>query len=89
MKVFVKVRGDFDMNGQFTPLLFRTEEGPVVRIDRILDVRPAASLRSGGKGIRYLCRVEDARVYLFRDEDKWFLEKILLPERAFPDSCRA
>lgn len=84
MKVFVKVRGDFGLDGKFTPLLFRTEDGPVVHIDCVLDVRPAASLRTGGKGVRYLCRVENAQVYLFRDEDVWFLEKILLSEKRKP-----
>ena len=45
MKTIVKVRCDFELDGRITPLLFRTQEGPAVRIDRVLDVRPAASTR--------------------------------------------
>lgn len=51
MKTFVKVRCDFEFGGRITPLLFRTENGPAVRIDRILDVRPAPVSRLGGQGM--------------------------------------
>lgn len=77
MKTFVKVRCDFEFGGRITPLLFRTENGPAVRIDRILDVRPAPVSRLGGQGIRYLCRVNDKTICLFYDEDRWFVEKVL------------
>ena len=43
----------------------------------ILDVRPAPVSRLGGQGIRYLCRVNDKTIYLFYDEDRWFVEKVL------------
>lgn len=49
MKVFVKVRGDFGLDGKFTPLLFRTEDGPVVHIDRVLDVAPRRIAPNGRK----------------------------------------
>ena len=38
MKVFVKVRGDFGLDGKFTPLLFRTEDGPVVHILSLIHI---------------------------------------------------
>ena len=46
-----------------------------VRIDRILDVRQAASLKAGGQGIRYVCEVEGSIAVLFHDEPYWFIER--------------
>ena len=43
-------------------------------VDRVRDIRPAASLKSGGAGIRYTCSVEGRLTYLFLEETKWFLE---------------
>ena len=67
MKTIVKVRCDFELDGRITP---------AVRIDRVLDVRPAASTRSGGRGMRYLCRVGGQQLYLFHDEGEkeWFVD---------------
>lgn len=47
-----------------------------LEVDRVTDVRPAASLKSGGAGIRYTCFVLGKRTYLFREEDKWFFELV-------------
>ena len=73
-KVYVKVRADFDFDGKLIPLLFRTEDGAPQRIDRVLDVRQAASLKAGGQGIRYTCLIEDRPLFLFHDEPYWFIE---------------
>ena len=73
-KRYVKVRADFMMDGSIHPLMFRTEEGPIVKIDQIMDVRPAASLKAGGAGIRYICRVQEKQIHLFHDGEYWFIE---------------
>ena len=73
-KVFVKVRADHELDGMIRPLLFRSEEGETVRIDRILDIRRAAATKAGGQGIRYTCRIGSNQVYLFHDRDIWFIE---------------
>ena len=73
-KIFVKVRADHLLDGSVRPLLFRAEEGPAVRIDRVLDVREAPSLKAGGQGVRYTCQIEDRQLYLFYDEPYWFIE---------------
>ncbi len=73
-KQLVKVRADHLVNGRIRPLMFRTEDGPVCRIDRIIDERKACSLKSGGQGIRYTCVIGTHRLYLFHDEDIWFIE---------------
>ena len=73
-KIYVKVRADFDFDGKLRPLMLRTEGGAPQRIDRVLDVRPAASLKAGGQGIRYTCRVDGRILYLFYEEPYWFVE---------------
>lgn len=74
-KIYVKVRADFGFDGKLLPLMLRTEDGAPQRIDRVLDVRPAASLRAGGQGIRYTCRVDGRELYLFFDDPYWFIER--------------
>lgn len=73
LKVYVKVRCDWGLDGTIVPLMFRSEDGPIVKIDRILDVRQAASTKAGGCGTRYTCRVRGREMYLFRDENEWFI----------------
>lgn len=75
-KVYAKVRADFLPDGRIIPLLFRVGDGEAVRIDRVLDVRQAASLKLGGQGTRYTCVAEDRRYYLFHDRDRWFVEPL-------------
>ena len=55
-KRYVKVRADFELDGRIRPLLFREEDGPAFRIDRVLDVRQAASRKAGGQGIAMCAR---------------------------------
>lgn len=43
-------------------------------VDRLIDVRMAASLKAGGQGIRYTCQINGKRVYLFCDNGLWFLD---------------
>ena len=64
-----------ELDGSIRPLLFREEDGPAFRIDRVLDVRQAASRKAGGQGIRYVCEVEGSIAVLFHDEPYWFIER--------------
>ena len=73
-KIYVSVRTDHLLNGRIRPLMFRAKDGPVVRIDRILDEREAPSLKAGGQGMRYTCRVGEKQLYLFHDDVYWFIE---------------
>lgn len=73
-KIYVSVRADHLLNGHIRPLMFRAKDGPVVRIDRILDEREAPSLKAGGQGMRYTCRVGEKQLYLFHDDVYWFIE---------------
>ena len=73
-KIYVSVRADHLLNGRIRPLMFRAKDGPVVRIDRILDEREAPSLKAGGQGMRYTCRVGEKQLSLFHDDVYWFIE---------------
>lgn len=75
-KHYVKVRADHMLDGSIQPLMFRDDEagGVVCRIDRVIDVREGPSLKAGGQGTRYLCRVGDRRVTLYHDDLYWFVE---------------
>jgi len=74
-KVFVEVTVRHDINGNIRPLNIKWEDGRVFEVDRVLDVRQAPSLKGGGFGIRYTCRICNKEVYLFDDEGKWFVER--------------
>ena len=73
-KVFVEVTARFDAEGKITPLSLLWEDGTVYEIDRVLDVRRAASLKAGGMGIRYTVRINGKQSYLFYEEPRWFVE---------------
>lgn len=73
-KVYVKVTAEHDINGQVRPILMTWVDERKYVIDRVLDVRQAASLKSGGQGIRYTCRICGKQVYLFDEEGRWFIE---------------
>ncbi|HAT97572.1 MAG TPA: hypothetical protein DCS50_00410 [Acidaminococcaceae bacterium] len=71
----MRVNAQFDLDGSIRPTSIIWEDGRVFEIDRILDIRRAASLKAGGLGIRYICRIRGKTVKLFNDEGHWFMEK--------------
>ena len=72
-KHYTAVKAVFDREGNITPLSITYNEKEF-EIDRITDIRPAASLKSGGAGIRYTCYIEGKQTYLFLEDTKWFFE---------------
>ena len=72
-KHFTQVKALFDTDGNIMPLSM-CYDGEEFEIDRICDIRPAASLKSGGAGIRYTCYIDGKRTYLFLEDTKWFWE---------------
>jgi hypothetical protein len=74
-KIFVRVTAEHDEGGQTRPLLLTWTDGRKYEIDKVTDVRQAPSLKGGGLGIRYTCRICGKEIYLFCDEGKWFIEK--------------
>lgn len=73
-KQYVEVTAQFDIDGNIKPVTVLWEDGRKFDVDRVLDVRPAASLKAGGAGIRYTCRILGKQTYLFLEESRWFVE---------------
>lgn len=74
-KVFVEITARHDPDGNTRPLSIKWADGRVFEIDRVLDVRQSPSLKGGGLGIRYTCRIRGKEVYLFDELGRWFIEK--------------
>lgn len=73
-RVYVKVVVQIDEAGGVRPLSVAWENGRTFEVDRLLDVRRAASTKVGGQGIRYTCRNLGHETYLFEDNGRWFVE---------------
>lgn len=74
-KVFIEVITKHDIHGNVRPLSIKWEDGRVFEVDRLIDVRQAASLKGGGVGMRYTCNIRGRQVHLFNDMGKWFMER--------------
>lgn len=72
-KHFVAVKALFEPDGNITPLAIICND-EAFEVDRITDIRPAASLKSGGAGIRYTCSIAGRQTYLFLEDTRWFIE---------------
>ena len=75
MKMFVDVICLYEKSGQIKPLYILWNGNVRYQIDRITQIIPAASLKSGGMGLRYTCKFGQSMRYLFFEEGKWFIEK--------------
>ncbi|HOO25731.1 MAG TPA: hypothetical protein PKW24_03895 [Clostridiales bacterium] len=73
-KVYVDVLIRHEKNGKITPLALTWENGEVYEIDRVTQICKAASLKAGGAGLRFTCRIRNRETYLFLEDDKWFVE---------------
>lgn len=73
-KKYVSVTAQFDVDGTIIPRVIQWDDERRFAIDKILDIRRAASLKAGGAGIRYTCRICGHTKYLFLEENKWFVE---------------
>ena len=74
MKEYVAVTARFDSDGNLLPITLHWKDGRNFDIDRVLDIRYAASLKAGGAGIRYSCRIAGQNRYLFLEENRWFVD---------------
>ncbi len=73
-KTFVAVTAEHDVNGRIRPLHLIWTDGRKYEIDRVTDVRHAPSLKGGGLGMRYTCRIRNKVFFLFCVEGRWFIE---------------
>lgn len=79
-KVYVTVIAQFDPEGIKTPAALIWEDGTLLQIDRVLDMRPAASLKAGGIGDRYTVQIHEKERYLWYEDPAWFVEKPMIGE---------
>ena len=73
-KVYVDVTLKQDKYGTIVPLTVTWEDGRKFEIDRVIDVRRAASTKVGGNGVRFTVRILGKETYLFDDGERWFVE---------------
>ena len=82
-KDYVTVVARHELGGHIRPVAYQLPGGSPVKIDCVTDERQAASLKSGGQGTRYTCKVTvdevQSDVYLFHDEELWFMEATRCP----------
>lgn len=80
-KRYVEVVARHFEDGKLVPLTVAWDDGRVFAIDRVLDVRQAASLKVGGMGTRFIVRIGSRTTCLFFEGPRWFVEEIV-PEEA-------
>jgi hypothetical protein len=73
-KVYVDVTLKQNKYGEIIPLSVTWEDGRKYEIDRVVDVRRAASTKVGGNGVRFTVRILGRETYLFDDGERWFVE---------------
>ena len=82
LKVYVPVDVEFRSDGTMLPRIIVWEDGTKYEIDRVLDIRQAAAMRSGGD--RYTVMIEGKQSYLFFERSasltgnnigRWFVER--------------
>jgi len=74
-KVYVSVLELRREDGTILPRAITWEDGFTYEIERVLDIRPAASLKCGGAGIRYKIRVQGKDTYLWLEDQRFFVER--------------
>jgi hypothetical protein len=75
IKRYVAVTAHFDVAGRLIPTAIEWEDGRHWEIDQVKDVRRAASLKTGGDGMRYTIRIGERVTYLFYEDPRWFVEE--------------
>jgi hypothetical protein len=74
-RVDLEVDAHFTRTGEIIPQSIVWEDGRQYTVDKVLDIKKAASLKVGGQGIRYKCRIRGKDIYIFLEEGcKWFGE---------------
>ena len=74
MKQFISVLVLMDSSGKLIPKQIIWEDKAYV-IDKVIDVKRAASLKAGGIGVRFRVVIGGQIRDLFLDDYRWFIEK--------------
>lgn len=73
-KIYLTVNVRHEKDGQAIHTSIIWEDGRLFAIDKVLDIRRAACLKSGGVGIRYICKICGKTITLYDEDGKWFME---------------
>lgn len=74
-KIYVDVNVEFTKDGSLIPKAIHWSDDKTYEIEKITDVRRAASLIAGATGIRYTIYVEGYESHLYYgDNHRWFVE---------------
>ena len=76
-KVYVDVNADHLTDGKVIPRYFVWDDGRKYAVDRVLDIRRAASLKVGGIGLRYTVNVLGRQTYMWLEDSsggRFFME---------------
>ena len=83
-KVYVRVTSVTEADGRMFPKCLYWEDGQKYKIDKISDVKEAASMKAGGCGVRYTIWIDGKQTYLFFERNasvtgnnigRWFVER--------------
>ena len=74
MRKDVAVKALMKPTGEIIPLSLYWDDQREFEIDKVLDIRPRASTRGGGMGVRYRIRIGQQERFLFLDGFVWFVE---------------
>ena len=74
-KIYVDVNARFTSDGRLIPKEIIWSNGEKYEIDKVIAEQRRASLKAGGCGIRYTCRIMGGEHFLFYEENyRWFVE---------------
>ncbi|MBQ3802446.1 MAG: hypothetical protein II845_01980 [Oscillospiraceae bacterium] len=96
LKVYVKVKADFDRTGYMVPTEITWTDGRIFRIDRTGDIRETETGYTGVKRTRYSVVIRGQNRYLYFERyrygcgsqfGRWFLEcEAEVPESLLPSA---
>lgn len=73
MKKPVSVIAEINDQGRIIPIAVGWGNGRNLPVEAVSDIRPMASTKAGGEGMRYTCRIRGRETYLFLNKS-WMLE---------------
>ena len=73
--MYIDVPARVSPAGRITPLSIIWEDGRKYEVDKILDIRRAASLKAGGTGLRFNVKIGRQETFIYLDDGRWWAER--------------
>lgn len=83
IKKYVSVISRTEIDGTIRPISIDLDNDTWI-IDEVLNVQHAPARKVGGKGMRYLVRIDKHETFLFYENPLWFVE-LKIPDPNPPD----